>query len=521
MVSTQTLDALRKLITESIRIQRDTATHVSYIDASHVLSDVESRQNHVVYGRRGCGKTLLLHASAAKLPAETRRVYLNCEDFKQHTFPNVLIEVLEAVFMELEKNLSGWFGKGRKQKQIIEAIRAKFEALRKAPDALEEQVSRSDQASSSTSRGARIGGALGLEGGQVEARIGERRGQQASTAETSSYVRRSDKVRQLNQDLPWVKQQLRDFFAASTRVQAVFIQVDDFYHLRLADQPFVVDYLHRLCKDLPMYFKVATLRHVCSLFIERDGQPIGVQERHDFLPIDIDFTFEHFDKTSRQVRSIFHAYGQQVGIEPAEFDGLFKGEGFTRLVVAGGGVPRDCLSMFLDAHTNAKDTGDGKIGKDTMRLLSLETFENRIRDLKRDSQADQQDMLLRGIYAIREFCFTNRTNAFVLDERELRDIAWMNELVFRLLDYRIVHAAASAFTHKTHQGTFRAFVIDVGCYGFWRKLEGKLREIDVSQSQAKERLRSAPLLTADTLDTLRKKAPGNVEASLKEEPADE
>ena len=36
-------------------------------------------------------------------PPEIRAVYLNCEDFKKHSFPNVLIEILDALFARLEK----------------------------------------------------------------------------------------------------------------------------------------------------------------------------------------------------------------------------------------------------------------------------------------------------------------------------------------------------------------------------------------------------------------------------------
>ena len=52
-------------------------------------------------------------------PEEIQSVYLNCEDFKHHSFPNVLIEILDALFHELENNLSGWFGKKRRSRQLI------------------------------------------------------------------------------------------------------------------------------------------------------------------------------------------------------------------------------------------------------------------------------------------------------------------------------------------------------------------------------------------------------------------
>jgi hypothetical protein len=55
--------------------------------------------------------SLLLHHSTKQLGKSVKTIYLNCEDFKTHSFPNVLIEILDAVFGELQKNLTGWFGK--------------------------------------------------------------------------------------------------------------------------------------------------------------------------------------------------------------------------------------------------------------------------------------------------------------------------------------------------------------------------------------------------------------------------
>lgn len=105
------LNKLRLAINENLRVQRGGAKSVPFIDVSNVLSDVAARQNHAIFGRRGCGKTLLLHHSESQLQSEIRTVYLNCEDFKKHSFPNVLIEILDAVFAELETRLPGWFGK--------------------------------------------------------------------------------------------------------------------------------------------------------------------------------------------------------------------------------------------------------------------------------------------------------------------------------------------------------------------------------------------------------------------------
>jgi len=75
------------------------------------------------------------------------------------------------------------------------------------------------------------------------------------------------------------------------------------------------------------------------------------------------------------------------------------GEGFPRLVMAGGGVPRDVLSLFLKALSDVKQ--DKRIGKGDVRIMSRPNFEREIEELKQDSKGDEQDDLLTSIYAIR------------------------------------------------------------------------------------------------------------------------
>ena len=189
------------------------------------------------------------------------------------------------------------------------------------------------------------------------------------------------------------------------------------------------------------------------------------------------------------------------------------GEGFSRLVMAGGGVPRDVLSLFLEA---VQTHGNNRIGKDEVRNLSRTNLERRIEELKQDSQGDEQDSLLKGIYVLREFCLEKKTNIFLVPEQLLQQNDFWRSLFNRLLDYRVIHSAGTALTHKSQGGNYRAFAIDIGCYAQFRKMEGRFSEIDVSSSQALDKMRSAPVLDKVRLDELSKSAPGNVEALLLE-----
>jgi hypothetical protein len=265
---------------------------------------------------------------------------------------------------------------------------------------------------------------------------------------------------------------------------------------------------------LPLYFKIATLRHASTLYVDRDGQPIGAQERHDYQPINIDYTFSDFKRTRDQNRQILQEFAKAAGMTSSEVNGLFKGEGFDRLVMAGGGVPRDTLSLFLEVLSNVQAQGDSKIGKDDVRILSRSNFERRIDELKHDSDGGEQDTLMRGSYVLREFCLDKKVNVFLLSERMLQQRDDLRSLVNRLLDYRIIHNAGSALTHKSQPGTYQAFAIDIGCYAHLRKLDRRFNEIDLSDGEAKEKMRSAPVLDVKGFESLWEATPTDVEAAL-------
>jgi flagellar biosynthesis GTPase FlhF len=508
--SAKQLNALRTVITENIRVQRGGAEPVGYVDIANALAKASSRQNHVIFGRRGCGKSLLLHESTKKLDAKTKAIYLNCEDFKNHSFPNVLIEILDSIFQELEKHVNGWFGRKRRCREVVTSIRKQLARLKESADEQSTKVkeSTSSEASDSVQAGASV---LDKE---INLTLTDKRS--AKAAIELEYQRVDSKIHQLNLLLTDIKKQIREIFELSTSVSAVFIQLDDFYHLQRTVQPHVIDYIHRLCKDLPLYFKIATLRHASVLFAERQGQPTGAQERHDYQPINVDFTLQDVGKTEKQLKQIFHAFAERAVISVDKFDHLFKGEGFRRLVLAGGGVPRDCLSLFVEQLDDSGETIQ-RIGKDEIRAMSLTNFERRIEELKTDSEQSEQDSLLRGIYVLRVFCLSKKNNIFMVSEQTLREHDTLKELINRLLDYRIIHSVGSAYTHKSKTGSFQAFMIDIGSYAFLRKLHGKLTEVDLFETGAKEKIRAAPIVEEKELEQIWKQAPANVEQHLLDE----
>lgn len=505
MIDAAKLERLREVISENLRVQRDSEP-VEYISVGTALQDAKSKQNHAIFARRGCGKTLLLHYSSRNLKPELKSIYLNCEDFKRHSFPNVLIEILSSIFRELDRNISGWFGKKKQLKIIIKGILEKLATLHIEADQQDESVKQKNSEEQFS------GYDVGLKIEDISMGANESRKENLEI-ERSFRVHR-EKLQQLDLWLPRLKENLRELFSASKTVKGIILQIDDLYHLKRTDQAFVVDYVHRLCKDIPIYFKIATLRHSSTLYVDRDGQPIGAQERHDYQPIDIDYTFSNFPKTLQQNRSILFQFGDQAGLEESDILSLFKGEGFERLVMAGGGVPRDVLSLFLQLLNESVIDAGVRIGKDEVRLLSRVNFERKIEELKQDSKDDEQGDLIKGIYIIKKFCLDRKSNIFVIEEKLLQQNDGLRALIYRLLDYRIIHSCASALTHKSAEGTFQAFAVDIGCYAHFRKLEGRFAEIDIADASAKEKMRSAAILDQSKLETILSTVPANAESFL-------
>jgi hypothetical protein len=70
-------------------------------------------------------------------------------------------------------------------------------------------------------------------------------------------------------------------------------------------------------------------------------------------------------------------------------------------------------------------------------------------------------------------------------------------------------------------GNFQAFTIDIGAYAHFRKMQGRFSEIDVSDREAKDKMRSAPVLDEATILSLFQKVPEDAEQKLRAQPDEE
>src|SRR6266576_2450002 len=71
--------------------------------APGTLKRAVSKRHHIVFGRRGSGKSSLLRKAAADLTVDRSPIaYVDLEAFKGHSYPDVLLSVLIKCFSEIK-----------------------------------------------------------------------------------------------------------------------------------------------------------------------------------------------------------------------------------------------------------------------------------------------------------------------------------------------------------------------------------------------------------------------------------
>jgi hypothetical protein len=276
------------------------------------------RRHHIVFGRRGSGKSSLLRKAGADLTVDRRPIaWVDLEPFKGHTYPDLLLSVLIAAFKSFKiwletaavtpaNKLAFWkkFFGGAPTKPIInqracQQLAAKFdrhitdlEAQLHAADGAEIQVKENlsecnEQTSEST-------GAVEFKGVKVSAARRNKEMIDKRVEMAQSYQR--SKVEFLRRHV-MDYHRLFDEMAEVSKGDA-YLFLDDLYHIRRSDQSQVVDYFHSIAKGHALWLKVGSIRHRTTWYVH-GNPPVGVKLGDDADEIDLDLTLEKYALAKR------------------------------------------------------------------------------------------------------------------------------------------------------------------------------------------------------------------------------
>lgn len=477
MLDVNQISKLSTTIQEVLRIT-DSRKPLFYVDINNNLGSVISKTPHILFGRRGTGKSALISEAYAKLNQEgILSIKIDCENFKNHQFPDVITAVAEKILISIKDT---WSFSDRIFHYRLHADLKKEidECLKLTADPLTHNEELSSEISSS------LGGQAGSIKGEVR----------ATDTISSKYIR--DKLSKILIRLPGWKNIIIKSLNRNKQDSYAVIFFDDFYHLPSQHQAQIADVIHRICKGSNVYFKIATIRHRTKLYIEENNQPIGVQARHDYQPLDLDFSLEKFEQTKNSLWSILTGISKTVQIDEDQLRTLFGGDGLNRLVLASGGVPRDFLSILVNYLNSSYPSSGKKVIKDVVRDFAGKIFADKKEDLKRDADSSEVDHLYSLFSKISAFCLEEKQkNIFQIskDSEEKKPDDYFRLL--KLADFRLIHLISTSRSNPTHPGkVFDIYCLDLGTYAHIRKLSGKLDEIDLSLGKESiDKLRTAPI----------------------------
>ena len=500
------IDALAIKIEEAAR---STEEGVRYFiePAPGTLNRATAKRHHIVFGRRGSGKSSLLRKAGADLTVDRRPIALvNLETFKSHSYPDVLLSVLIATFRE--------FGDWMRTAAVNPATKTSFwkklfgtkpsrsafsrkqsvalaERLDQKVNQLERQLHSADSTSLTVTTDTKneAGSKAGIEAkiGSGHASVGATVGtsQNATRSENTQEVYKKDKIEFLHRHIMEYQQIFRDIAAVSGGDSFLFL--DDLYQIGRSDQPNLVDYFHRIAKDNGLWLKIGTIRHRSDWY-RLGNPPLGVKLGDDVDDIDLDVTLEKYAIAKRFLMSILRKFAVECNIDLGE---LLTDGAQDRLVLASGGVARDYLAIFRRSIQISREEGVGKITTEHVNEASGEYETSKREDFRRDF-ADDEEELDNAFQKVVGFCLRdNNTNCFLVDKNFRGKEA---DLIHQLVDLKLLHLALSRVTVRTRPGDiFEAYMPDFSQYSGSRRRRG-LKVVEFWKDE--EELRRASLIYA-------------------------
>lgn len=473
-----------------------------------ILEEVSARRHQLVYGRRGVGKSTLLHRVAAGGAENDRAViFVDIETLRGRPYPDVLIELLKQLLDHLEQRLradsrfASW--KRRKLRRRVRQLSDAMSQLLQEPQLAEHTVS----TLRSQAHHARSGWSL-----KASTRLSGRAHGVAADAGAEGNVARDNEEQQTSQATvaaKFEKTKMDGLVEAAVLVRDVLgdaqkeltvptlVVLDDFYHIPLDDQPEVLAYLHQIVKGLDISLKVCGVRRRLKPYVA-GNPPVGMQPEHDAGTIPLDITLERFEVAREFLERVLAGICRPLDIE---LDRLLTDGGRERLVLASGGVARDYISLVRRALRNATERPShqwrqkNRITAEDVAQAATDLYGQKQEELKQDA-GDEAEALRSRLSEIVRFCVeTHRTNVFLVETTKLQEEGWGKD-VEALADLRFVHRVDTLSTKRggeTYAGRkFAAFTLDLSTWTSTRSEQ--ISPINFWEREGRQKIRDPKLI---------------------------
>lgn len=488
-MSIQDLSKLINYLEENLRASE--VSGLNFVDTKNYRERLLVNQNHVIFGRRGAGKSSLI--ASLKQEAGSIRIKLNLEDYKDISFPNIIIHALKETFEQLNHEIGRRFPiwkfnyRAKAYRKKLEQITTQLNTQLHEPDESEESHKVKNYSEGALATG--VGSSV------FKADANCREGLEQEVARSVAI----NKLEFLKKELPNYKKLINevDELIKGIKITLIF---DDFYFVPKSVQPDFIDYFHRLTKGTCLFLKVATIKHRSRLYKQTRDSYIGVELRHDIYDVDLDYTLDKFSDLQSFMKALLENACRSCGVQ-ININNLFSGEGFSQLCLASGGVPRDFLSLFVVLASKIVNNEVQSIGKVDVNEVAISNIQSKYDSLKTDS-AEEREVLEEYLRIIHDIVYAKaRTNIFLVAKNELEEYPQERQAIRELVDLRLIHLVDANTSCAPSDGRrYEAYMIDVGLYENSRPRNFTQVEPGVTDARSrKDELRASPRVNLTVL----------------------
>lgn len=247
--------------------------------------------------------------------------------------------------------------------------------------------------------------------------------------------------------------------------QPLYIFLDDVHYLPPQQVPQLLDLLLRITRDNPVWLKVAGIQHQTRWFVP--DPPTGLQTGHDASIISLDVTLEKPERAKEFLLSILRGYVEEVNAVP--ISGFISSSAIDRLVLASGGVPRDFLTLCATSLQTARQRSNARtIGVQDVNTAAGIAAGTKLQELEDDAAAarGRSEALVAVLNTMREYLLNDQQITFFrIDFRDKEAHSDAYSLIQALADLRMLHLINASLSDP-HQAGRRSevYLLDLSQY---------------------------------------------------------
>lgn len=465
--------AFSQLIFRADKRNQNEQLLTSFVDIG-ILERVNNKNNQIIFGRRGTGKTHLLKMIQLT-QNEQDRFLCSYVDFRKFgslrkTEGASLVIQLSSIFKDLFSilcfDLRSYLIKNGVSNKVVD----KLNDLEKNVFSPETIVIPQKMECQKTAGNSSIQDLnIGLTSESLNTEIKSSKNKTCNTSLSQSYILNQESVIYINDINNFLEDILNDLDCR------FIILLDEWSELPLLLQPYFAELIKKcFFANRNIIIKIAAMEYRSKFRVGSTNDYSGFELGCDIFCIDLD-SFFVFDKDTKYTVNTFenilyrHLYSE---LPPNYFlknysitDGksliemLFTNRNaFEELVMASEGIIRDFISITLDCfYSIPRDSNNdrtGKIGTKTIRKCAARLY---IKEKDNNLSPDAYRVLTRIIGKV---IGEKHARAFMVSKEYEK-----NPLLMELFDSRVIHLLKTSYSDKSHSGErYSVFTLDYGTY---------------------------------------------------------